>query len=76
MFLTAASRPSEALLRTPLQPIDTAPEHPSVQILIGSLGSDLLQVMRQIYKDGYMVAPSVFIHAQEEDFMKELQWKL
>ena len=30
--------------------------------------------MEQIYKDKYMVAPSVFTHAQQEDFMMEL-WR-
>ena len=60
----------------PLEPTETAPEHPSVQTLIGSHDSELLQVMEQIYKGEYAVAPSVFTHAQHEHFMRELQWKL
>ena len=59
-----------------LEPTKTAPEHPSVQTLIESWDTNLLQVMEQIYKDKYMVAPSMFTHAQQEDFMKELQWEL
>ena len=55
---------------------ETAPEHPSVQTLLRSWDSDLLQVMEQIYKGEYVVAPSVFTHAQQEDFMRELHWGL
>ena len=56
----------------PLEPTETASEHPSVWTLIGSWNTNLLQVMEQIYKGEYVLAPSMFTHAQQEDFMKEL----
>ena len=60
--------------RVPPEPTETALEHPSVWTLIGSRDSDLLWVTEQIYKGEYMVAPSMFTHPQQEDFMKEL-WR-
>ena len=60
----------------PLEPTETAPEHPSVWTLIGSQDSNLLWVMDQIYKGEYALAPSVLTCTQQEDFMKELWWKL
>ena len=32
--------------------------------------------MEQIYKGEYMVVPSIFTHAEQEDLMKKLQWEL
>ena len=59
-----------------LEPTETAPEDPSVQTLIGYQDSKLLQVMEQIYKGEYVIAPSVFTCVQHDDFMRELQWEL
>ena len=56
----------------PLEPTKTALEHPSVWTLVGSRDSNPLQVVEQIYEGKYMVAPCMFNHAQQEDFMKEL----
>ena len=49
---------------------------PSVQTLIGLWDSGLLWVTEQIYKGKCVVVPSMFTHVQQEDFMKELWWKL
>ena len=59
----------------PLEPPETALEHPSIWTLIGSSNSDLLWVAEQIYKGEFVVVPSMFTHAQQ-DFMKELQREL
>ena len=56
----------------PLEPSETALEDPSVWTLVGSEDSDLLQIAEQIYKGGYIVAPSIFSHSQCDDLMKEL----
>ena len=60
----------------PLEPTETATQHPSVQTVVGSRDSNLLQVIEQIYKGKYMVAPRMFTHAQQDNFMKELQRQL
>ena len=52
---------------------EIAPEHPSVQALVGSQDSDILKVVEQIYRIEDQVAPSVFTHVDQEDFMRELQ---
>ena len=62
--------------RLPLKPTETAPEHPSVWNIIGSWIFNLLWVMEQIYKGKYMVAPSMFTHVQQENFMKWLWWEI
>ena len=66
-------RQSQGLL---LEPTEAALEHPSVQTLVGSRDSNLWWVIEQIYKGEYVVTPSRFTHAQQEDFMKELQRQL
>ena len=60
--------------RFPLEPSETTWEHPSMWTLIGSKDANLLQVTEQIYKDGYVVAPSIFSCSQCDNLMKEL-WR-
>ena len=60
----------------PLEPTETALEHPSLQTLVESWDSDLLWVTEQIHKGKYVVTPSMFTCAQQEDLMKELQKEL
>ena len=55
----------------PLEVNKTALEHPSVLALVGSQDSDVPWVTEQIYRGEYLVAPSMFTHA-EQDFMREL----
>ena len=62
--------------RLPLEPSEAALEHPSVQTLVGSRDTDLLQVAEQIYKGEYMVVPSMFTWSELDDLMKELQREL
>ena len=56
----------------PLEPSETALEYHSVWTLVGSEDSNLLQITEQIYKDGYIVVPSIFSCFQHDDLMKEL----
>ena len=60
----------------PLEPSETALEHPSVQSLVGSRDANLLQAAEQIYKGEYMVASSIFACTQCNDLMKQLQREL
>ena len=62
----------KALPQAPLEPSETAIEHPNVHTLVGPGDADLLQVAEQIYKGKYVVAPIMFTNAQQEDCMKEL----
>ena len=56
----------------PLEPSEAPLEHPSMQTLVGSRDTDLLQDAEQIYKGEYMVAPSMFTCTQCDNLMKEL----
>ena len=47
-----------------------------MQTLVESRDSNLLQVAQQIYKGEYVVVPSIFTHAHQEELMKELQREL
>ena len=60
------------LPRTPLETAKIAPKHPSVQTLIGSWDSKILQVTEQIYRDEHAVVPSVFTHMQQETWMRKV----
>ena len=66
--------------RLPLEPSEAVLEHPSMQTLVGSRDTDLLQVTEWIYKDEYMVAPSVFtctlMQWPHEGAMKGTLWTL
>ena len=44
--------------------------------LVGSQDSNILQVVVQIYRGEYSVVASVFMCAEQEDFVRELQWDL
>ena len=59
-----------------IEPTETALEHPSVWTIVGSRDFNLLQVTVQIYKGKYVIASGMFICAQQEDLMKELQREL
>ena len=78
VFQNAVTMWCKELQRCPcrilLEPSETALEHPSVWTLVGSKDANLLKVTEQIYKDGYVVAPSIFSHSQCDELMKEL-WK-
>ena len=61
MFCNAAAVWHKELQRCPcgipLEPSETALEHPSVQTMVGFRDADVLQVAEQIYKGKYVVAP-------------------
>ena len=80
MFHNSTTRRCKKLQRCPcgipLEPSETALEHPSVWTLVGSEDSDLLQIAKQIYKGEYIVAPSIFSCSQCDDLLKKLQKKL
>ena len=58
--------------RLPLEPSEVAFEHPNEQTLVASRDTNLLQVVEQMYKGEYVVAPRVFTCTQCNDLMKEL----
>ena len=61
------------------QPIEmakvTAPAHPSVRTLLGSIDREILDIMEQVYGE-YVLAPSELPCQQQEKYMTELQQEL
>ena len=60
--------------RLPLELSEAALEHPSMQILVGSRDTDLLEVAKHICKGEYVVVSSAFTCAECDYLMKEL-WR-
>ena len=50
----------------------SAPEHPSVQTLLGSPDAVVLKVAEQVYSRELAVVPSVLSHKQQDRCMREL----
>ena len=51
---------------------EIAPEHPSVRTLPGYPNQEILGVAEQVYRGYYELAPSVFPHQQQGQFLADL----
>ena len=51
---------------------ETAPEHPSMQTLIGSTDEAILQVAEQVYQGEQTLDPSMLSYQQHDNCMMEL----
>ena len=49
-----------------------APEHPSVQTLLGSMDVEILKITKRVYKGEHVTTPSVLPQWQQEECIKEL----
>ena len=49
-----------------------APEHPSIITLLGSTDQEILDVVEQVYKGQYEVAPNILPHRCQYQFMAKL----
>ena len=55
-----------------LETTDMAPKHPSMQTLLGSPDSAILEIAEQVYRGEWVVALSILPHRQQDDCMREL----
>ena len=55
---------------------ESVSEHPSVWILLGSPGAEILKVVEQVYRRELAVAPSVLPCRQQDGCMRKLCWEL
>ena len=52
--------------------VDTTPKHPSVQTMLGSPDSTILEIAEQVYKGKHAIVPSVLSYKQQDKCMREL----
>ena len=54
----------------------SAPEHPSMQNLLGSPDAEILKLVKQFYWGELAFAPSVLLCTQQDMCTRKLSWEL